>query len=130
MIEERKIYVDASFKKKEKTFNISILDESNKKYQIWKLPYTFFSQEAEEIAIITAIYYVLKNNFLNTTIYSDNKSAIYKLNNYIFHKSLKLKWIPRKFNKEADYYSRKYTSLSINPYIYNIHQHLIPLIIK
>ena len=58
-MKKRKIYVDASLNKKDKTFNISIVDKKLNVYQIWKLPFTYFNQQAEELAILTAIFILL-----------------------------------------------------------------------
>jgi predicted nucleic acid-binding Zn-ribbon protein len=95
--------VDAS-KKNDEIYSIALYDPQINRTSILDLNNIKNINEAELRAIFYAVYYVIKNDFKNIHILSDNQNAA--KNNIIIDICKKYKigvsWIPREINKVAD----------------------------
>ena len=110
-------FVDASFNKKYKSSNFGFYEIIYKLKKTKTLQGEFNnSKEAEKKAIIETIHIALKNKYENIIIFNDNKFAIKEIKK-IFYENLNYKhmfayiqfvWIPRDFNKLADFLSKNF----------------------
>jgi len=101
--ERRIIYVDAGSINSD-NYKISLYDIGNNATHTMELSEIESNTEAEKYAVFHAIYYINKNNFENSMILCDNKSAVEdKIINAISKELyIQVSWIPREINKIAD----------------------------
>lgn len=102
MKKRRIIYVDASTINQES--KVSIYDTGNNLTHTLDLIEVNNNNLAEKYAVLNAVLYVVKNNFKNAHILSDNLAATQdkKITELIKEQGISISWIPREINVIAD----------------------------
>ena len=103
MNEKRIIYVDAGSTNSD-NYKISLYDKISNATHIMDLTEIENNTIAEKYAIYYAILYSVKNDFSNSMILCDNKSAVEDktLKSLAQDLEIKMHWIPREINSIAD----------------------------
>ena len=104
----RLIYVDASGIEDNTIFKISLYDKENNLTSILELDEIGNSSEAEQYAILNAIFYIKKHNYFRCHILCDNQSAVNSKMIQFLSKEyhIGISWIPREANIIADKISK------------------------
>lgn len=102
MKKRRIIYVDASTINQES--KVSIYDTGNNLTHTLNLIEVNNNNLAEKYAVLNAVLYVVKNDFKNAHILSDNLAATQdkKITELIKEQGISISWIPREINVIAD----------------------------
>ena len=102
MKKRRIIYVDASTINSES--KVSIYDTENNLTHTLDLINISNNNLAEKYAVLNAILYIVKNNFTNAHILSDNLAATQdkKVVELAKEEGISISWIPREINVIAD----------------------------
>lgn len=102
MKKRRIIYVDASTINSES--KVSIYDRENNLTHTLDLINISNNNLAEKYAVLNAILYIVKNNFTNAHILSDNLAATQdkKVVELAKEEGISISWIPREINVIAD----------------------------
>jgi hypothetical protein len=98
----RILFVDATVQ--DNITKISLYDPQNNLTNILELVDIKDNNIAEQYAVLYAILYVIKNNYANCHILSDNLQTTKQKNIIEFcqKKKIALSWIPREINQVAD----------------------------